>query len=164
MRESVLTVTGRGRYTGEELTRLYESREMGPVGFLATAALLDLIGHPARRVFAERGADRLALDHARKDGRLVWESELFARRVLPGLARGLADLEEPELERLSALLFTEDRKQLGVKWLGALRDLKEKPAAEVLPPVLDAIWEEGLRAVVEAELKKLATRTPAARE
>ena len=58
-REAVFVVSGAGTYTGLELQRIYESNEVGPIGYLTIAELLAQIDSPYSVPIAPALAARL---------------------------------------------------------------------------------------------------------
>lgn len=69
-REATLTLAGKGKHTGAELQKLFESERAGPLAALSTATLLGKRNPALARRFAEQGLERLELDAVRRD----WEA------------------------------------------------------------------------------------------
>ena len=157
-REAVFVFGGMGRYTTMELQRIYESKETGPIGCLATGNLLNIIKWPQwphARAFADRGLERLSADDFRNDWRLLIEGESVLAQCLVRTAEAFRDLDDEDIEAL-VLLLPPERATFVRNSVRLLREEKGKPVGEVLRPALDEYWEKVLKKRVEAALRKLA--------
>lgn len=160
-REAVFVFGGVGRYTTTELQRIYESKETGPIGCLATGNLLNVIKWPQwphARAFADRGLERLSADDFRNDWRLLIEGESVLAQCLVRTAEAFRDLDDEDIEAL-VLLLPPERATFVRNSVRLLREEKGKPVGEVLRPALDEYWEKVLKKRVEAALRKLAIKT-----
>lgn len=127
---------GRSQLFAADLRLLAEDPALGPVGCLATAALLRAIGHPAHGLFARLCRDRLDDDGFLADAALLrpWAARLApALRALPaaleGSASGWTEAERVRLQPLLTALATETREDrllelaCRLAWAGGLREL-----------------------------------------
>ena len=159
-REAVFVFGGMGRYTTTELQRIYESKETGPIGCLATGNLLNIIKWPQwphARAFADRGLERLSADDFRNDWRLLLKGESVLAQCLVRTAEAFRDLDDEDIEAL-VLLLPPERATFVRNSVRLLREEKGKPVGEVLRPALDEYWEKVLKKRVEAALRKLAIK------
>lgn len=126
LREAVMITGGQGQYTGRELDRLYRDPRTGPVGSLAVAGALLLIGQgePAE-AFLRRGAELCDWPQARVDAQLL----------MPLLAPVVAQLDADDRAAILALLPA------------ALRPQVERALAGDAAPV-----EQALQLVWDAQL------------
>jgi len=139
-----------------ELQRIYESQQIGPIGYLTTARLLSYIKSPLTRPFAARGLQKLSADDFRKDWRLVLEGESVLSQCLARTAEALRDMDDEDLEAL-LLLFSPERREFLRNFVRLLRQDKSRPVGEVVAPALDEYWEKVLKKKVESALRDLAT-------
>lgn len=156
-REAALAACGKGRYTGAELGRLHASPEVGPVGCLATAALLTRAGGAAAaRGFAAKGLGGLAAADFRKDARALLAPDRLPGMCAVKLIAALRLLDGDDAEALAAAAGPEAagtvRKLLAAVRAGAA----DRPPAESLEALCDALWAAGLKDAVESGLRKLA--------
>ena len=100
LREGCLTVQGKGRHTEEALKGIYESRETGPLGYLAAAELLGRFQPAAGRKFAARGLERLSVADFRCDCRLFLQGNSIASQCCQRLASALGALDDDQLAAL----------------------------------------------------------------
>lgn len=159
LRETALYMLGQPRYISQELEKLYNTAEAGPLGYWATAELLSLAGQVrASRRFARTARlearffglrDEIAL--LRKLGTLgpalLAGLGHAARELGPDWARQVDDSAEStaslSAEKVSRLL-EEARRADDPKEAGAL--------------VLEMVWEAGLRDALLARLAELESQ------
>lgn len=160
-REATFAVSGKGTYTLQELGRIFKSDRTGPVGFLATAKLLQL-AHDASnaRAFAARGLERLSAADFRKDYRILFEGDSLLARGGGKAADLLRTLDVAAIESLTAPLAPADG-ELVRRCAKLLREDPKRPPLEALTPALDDYWDKALKSKVEAELKALLDPGPA---
>jgi hypothetical protein len=154
-REAVFVASGIGKYTGLELKRIYESDQVGPIGYLTIADLLAYIKSPHSAALAQRGLGRLSTVDFRKDVALLLEGDSALARCVKRAARAVRDLPEPDVEALAVVLPLNARAFL----FNASKLLRERPADPVestLPAAFDTYWKTSLRAGVETKLLQLA--------
>jgi len=139
------------------ITEICRSDDLGPVGCLVTARLLNDMKPPLAKATAARGLQRLSDEAFRSDCRLFLDEHYVTGQFAARLAATLGDLNEPELDAVVALMpASAGRADL-------IRDCarrvhaapKGQPLFETLAPVLDAYWEKEGKQNVADELKKL---------
>jgi hypothetical protein len=154
-RETAFVLSNQGQNTGEELRRLYESSQVGPIGYLTIAELLAEIKSPYAAMFAQLGLQRLSAADFEKDVALLLEGNSALAQCFRRLATAVRQLSEEDARALAAVFPPGAETSL----LNASRLLHERPndpIADVLPPAFDAYWEGSLRAQVERRLQELA--------
>jgi non-specific serine/threonine protein kinase/serine/threonine-protein kinase len=152
--EAVFFLNGKQDYLPQELDRIYNSKETGPIGFWATAQLLSRIKSPAFEAFASRALERLSTEEFRKDSLLLLEGKKEVRQAVTGFAKVLQGLDSEEVEAFKAILSPEKGKFLqdAVEMLQAGKD---RPFDEVLPSVLDLYWERLMRKNIQKNISEL---------
>jgi hypothetical protein len=126
-------------YTDRELSILYDSPDLGPIGYYTIAWFLQLIQSPQANAFATRGLLRLDVNHFKKDYALLFtENSSLARSIQAALTK-IPSLNEKE----SAALIS------AAPWL---KPLLQSPARalpvdtrgllQLVGPVLDQQWED----------------------
>ena len=149
--ETVLTLAGGGKYTGAELNELLRSGDMGPVGCLAAAHLLDQVDPKQARTFAKRGLDLLKLNEFRKDYRLLFEGKTIGSQVLANVLGVIGGASNEQMKGLAAHLGTEDDAflmQLG----NCLRNAKDQPPGIAAWPAFEQHWDPVVRRYLELGL------------
>jgi TPR repeat protein len=144
LREACLTVQGNARYTDEALTGIYESKETGPLGYLAITEVLSHFQALLARKFAARGLERLSAADFRRDCRLFLEGSSISSQCCQRLAASLRALDEEQVAALAKLqspacgeFIRESARRL--------RAVENQPVLEALAPALDAYWEQELK-------------------
>jgi hypothetical protein len=158
-RETVFVLTGKAKYTDLELQRLYESKEVGPIGYLTIAKLLAHIQSPAATAFAMRGLARLSGDDFRKDYRLVLEGQLPFAQSIEKTAEALRDLTDEEIEALAGILPDKFGDSLR-STVQLMREGEGKPIRETLAIAFDRLWDRFLRRSVQNALMPLMRAPP----
>ena len=153
LREASLTVQGKGKYTDQALTGIYESGETGPLGYLTIAQVLRGIQPPLARKFAARGLERLSPADFRRDCQLFLAGNSISSQCLQKLAAALRDLND---EHLTALAKGESpaRGEFIREGSRRLRAAKDQPMLEALGPALDSYWESELKEHVANALRE----------
>jgi len=153
-RDVTLILTGRGQYSMATLRSIFGSESIGPVGLLATAAILKRLNPRLALPFAAKGLERLSTDYFRKDCLLL----LHGDAVLPACARSLLEavgnLEQADIDALGESLPGPE----GQWFRDGHRLLHGASAASVggaVQPALDHYWESALRARVEERLRSV---------
>ena len=147
LREASLTVQGKGKYTDQALTGIYESNETGPLGYLTVACLLNKLQPPLARKFAARGLERLSAADFLRDCRLFLAGDSISSQCCQRLAATLRELDDAQVAAL-ANLQSPARGEFLRECARRLRAAKDQPMLEALTPALDLYWEKELRAEV----------------
>ena len=163
LREAALVVQSKGRYTDQTLAQIYESSETGPLGYWATAALLERAGSPQARKFAARGLERLSAEDFRRDCRVLLTGHSVLNQCFQKFATRLPELNE---ERLASLV--EPHSAADATFIRdcarRLQEGKGQPPFPTIAPALDAYWQSELKEVVVAALRRRAVDPVAAYE
>jgi hypothetical protein len=154
-RETVFVVSGKGTFTERELQRIYESDDVGPLGYWTTAQLLRLTSSSAAQAFAARGLKRLSVEDFRKDCRLFLERESGLSQSISNLCQAVRNLQPFEVEALAAVLPA-DAGELLIRGARLLQRRREEPVNTLILPLLEEYWKKGLRATLETSLQRLA--------
>ncbi len=141
-----------------DLTDIYHSEDAGPIGCLVTAWALQGHDSSLSKAAAARGLQRLSAEAFRSDCRLFLDEHYVSGQFAARLAATLADLNEPELDGVTAVM--------PAKGAGFVRDCaqrvraaqKGQPLFETIAPVLDACWEKELEQDVANRLKRYASQ------
>jgi hypothetical protein len=152
LREASFTVQGKGRYTDQALTGIFESSDTGPLGYLTVAQVLSRMQPPLARKFAARGLERLSATDFRRDCLLFLTGGSAFSQCLLRLAAALRDLT-PEQVTVLAKLESPVRSEFIRESARRLRDAKDQPVMEALAPALDSYWERELKEQVAAALR-----------
>jgi hypothetical protein len=154
--EAVFVAGGNSQYTGEEMKRLYESPELGPLGCLALANLMAWLQNPSTNAWAQLGRQRLTAMNFRDDCRLLLEGGPAMRQATSRLADACAQLTGADLDTVASLVTPKTAAQLRQ----AHRLLRERQpgrsVTDTLEPVLNELWQETLRDNLAQALKKFA--------
>jgi len=154
-REAVFVGSGMGQYTGLELARIYDSGQVGPIGYLTIADLLAYIRSPQSSRLAQRGLERLSNEDFRKDVELLLRGNSALASCFKRAAMAVRDLTEADVEALAAALPPAGQAFLR-NASGLLRAHPDDPVEKTMPAAFDAYWETSLRTEVEARLHRLA--------
>jgi hypothetical protein len=144
LREASLTVQGKGRYTDQALTGIYESGETGPLGYLTVACALSKLKSPLVQKFAARGLERLSAADFRRDCRLFLAGNSISSQCCQRLAAALRDLDDEQAAAL-AKLQSPVRGEFVQECARRLRAAKDQPVLETLAPALELYWEKELK-------------------
>ena len=155
LREASFTVQGKGRYTDQALTEIYESSETGPLGYLTVAQVLSQMQPPLARKFAARGLERLSTEDFRRDCRLFLTGDAVLSQCCQRLAAALRELDDEQVAAL-AKLQSPVRGEFIRECARRLRAAKDQPVMEALAPALDSYWEGELKEQVATALRAQA--------
>jgi len=162
-RESALVMLNQGRYTDQELQRLYEAESTGPIGCLTLSYLLAWSHSPAAKTFAMRGLMRLSAEDFLQDCDLVLHGDSGAAQAFAKFLGVLRTLPPDELSALCETLPEAEGKLLR-ETADVLSANPGKPPGEVLVQPLTSYWNESLRAKVRASLYRLTATSKGAEE
>ena len=157
-RETVFVASGMGKYTQMELGRTYMSPQTGPLGFLVAAKLLTYFNQPLSRAFAAKGLKALTADDFRKDWSLLVAEDHLLSQCLDHMVKALWSLDEQDLNAV-LVLFSQEEASLIRDTVTRMRENETKPIRQVLAPVLEYQWHNGLKAKVEQALRAYAQST-----
>jgi len=154
-REAALTLAGKGKRTGQVLERLYGSDEVGPLGYLAIAWLLDLAAAPSSPYFAKKGLTVATAKGFRKDVKVLIDGKGAIGRYILRLTTVLRRLSPDDRAALGALFSRQHRKRFEIicRSYDRIEDRDDRYGARL---TLHALYELGLGARIKAGLEALA--------
>jgi hypothetical protein len=151
-RETMFYVAGATRYTQAELQRLYESPEMGPVGSLTLAALLDLGGmKQASETFAMRGQKALSAERLNKELQALLHDDSALRHLITLVLKKLQNLNEQDRKLLIMLLAPEHRR-LGKKLLQQMQSAEGLDLQKLSSTAVLLFWDSHLQPLLKRGL------------
>jgi hypothetical protein len=153
--ESVFVLAGQSGRLKAELQSIHSSTNLGPLAFLSTALLLNLIGSPAAPTFASRGLERLSPQDFQRDCRPFLDPQTPVGGLFHDAARVLRDLPADDLDVLAAVLPIEHGVFLRVA-VNRLKSSHEQSLADTLAPLLEQLWVSALRQRIENSLRAIA--------
>ena len=145
--ESVFVAGNKGKYTMEELQRIHESEDTGPIGFWAAAKLLIYVNPQLAPAFADKGIEKLSVGDFRKDYQLLFQSPML-NEVVRNAVAAIRDLRDDEVEALTDIMSPQTA-TLVRGYIQIAKENKSKSANEILSMALDESWEKGLKKRVQ---------------
>jgi hypothetical protein len=143
-------VANETKYAQYDLMRIYGSSEVGPVGFLATSSVVPIPIFAA--TFAQKGRERLATDDFRRDYQLLL-GPLERASATPAIVAALNGLSREEALQLGSQMLNDG--PLFAEFVDQVRKSASKASPkDALAQSLEAWWEKGLKARLDAELRE----------
>ena len=162
MHSLVLMSSGYAQHpsVSQDLQYVYNSDEIGPVGYLLTAQLLGQLHFPAYQAFAQRGLAVLDAEHFRKDWQplLVRESEIKTQLLCYLKQFQTSDGEDIRLVELILPKYAAQYEDAAEK----LRQVQIDKPIETLDPVLTDYWQTMLKENIQQQLNELLGLSQAA--
>ncbi len=156
MHACVLMVSGYGQHPSvvEELRLIYNSEQIGPIGYALTAKLLQQLGHPVWTAFARRGLQAMSVDDFRKDWKpLVMKNSKIKDRI-SSVFEQFQTCSDDDI-RLSVSIFPEELKNLMEAAAYKLKQTESGRLYETLDPILANFWETIFKEQVRKLLNEL---------
>lgn len=138
------------------MTEIYGSFVTGPIGYLASARLMEICGSSISKIMATRGLQQLSTEAFRSDYRLLLDEHYAAGQFAAQLAIVLGHLDELELDALVAPMNASEAEFIRDCAQRVREAKKDQPLVETIAPSLDAYWEKALKQTVADQLKKIA--------
>jgi hypothetical protein len=161
-RNAAYISAGKSKYVADDLKRLWNARDVGPLGCLSAAEALKYVNPAASQAFASRGLSTLSAESFAADVAPFLAADADTTKFLTHLATVLRELSEQEVKDLGELILGDHG--IAIENIARrLRENRQRPVAEMLPFVLEAAWNGGLKSVVENRLKELASEDVAAK-
>ena len=153
---SVLMVSGHGQCASvsQELHQLYNSDQIGPVGYLLTAQIFKQLGFPASDAFAQRGLQTLSAEDFRKDWQPLLTKDSKAQEMIRCYLGQFQTCSDEDI-RLAASVFPPELALLMEAVSKKLKKIEMKLLHESLDPVLTDFWEKSLKEQVHQQLNNL---------
>jgi hypothetical protein len=156
-REAGFTLAGQNPYTGAELEKLFTSKQTGPLGCWAAAALLARLNAPLAEKFARRSLEQLTLDRVEMDVSTILAPENAAGQVVSEALSELGQLNESDLEGISIILGT-NATLFAQQTAAAARAQTNRTPVDMLKPAMTGAWEALFRPRMTAALKSLLAK------
>lgn len=159
-REISLMAVGRSNHSLDHLSDLYGSAESGPVCCLAAGSMAFWIepnGGP--KMFGKKGLKRLDVKNFRNDYRFLLQPNHPIAKHVNDVVAALRTLDDDDIAYLLKKVSPE-RARILKAGFETLRQHPDKTAVDLLPQVLDAAWEAGLRETVKTGLESLTRGSP----
>lgn len=147
---------GQQTYLQPDMTEIYGSFVTGPIGYLASARLMEICGSSISKIMATRGLQQLSTEAFRSDYRLLLDEHYAAGQFAAQLAIVLGHLDELELDALVAPMNASEAEFIRDCAQRVREAKKDQPLVETIAPSLDAYWEKALKQTVADQLKKIA--------
>jgi hypothetical protein len=142
----------------DQAVRMVRSAPTGPMALLAAACILNHCRRDSAILLAEQGLERLSLDAYRRDYMyLLGNHEL--KPHIDSLGGAVRALTAPEISALARWLPSEWGQNSLRSCLLQLATEPERTVVEVLPPILDELWETALKERFAESLRSLAGDT-----
>ncbi len=151
-REVAFVVLRKSKYASRELSQLYENGDSGPLCHLTVARLLEFVNKQAAATFAQRGLERLVIADFQNDFELLLARDHLIGRCVAQAAEVVRDLDEDSLDLLATWMFAKNEDEFRHA-IRILQDRRDEPVLELMPEVLMALWDAGLRNHVEWALR-----------
>ena len=100
-REAAFVMQQKAQYTDAELQRLAQSKETGPIGFLALASVLHDLNPQSSKAAAGLGLNLLGARNFRNDYRLLLDGQSALSQSLQNVVSALGTLNDAEVEALA---------------------------------------------------------------
>lgn len=147
---------GHAQVASYDLDSLRYSNQLGPAGLLAASHLSALDSYVAATLVLS-GLDRLDVKEFATDYRPFLERGKVAGDLLCHVAMAIRDLDDGAISILDSAIGDGD-KHLLLTAAQILRRRRDKKIEEVLPAVLDRLWADGIREMIEQQLRAAFTR------
>jgi hypothetical protein len=155
--------TGNSDLAAQLLRELLETEEQGAIYCELMARLKPNSVFAAQ--CAKAGLERLSTDAFQRDTSPFVTEPGYVREVICSLLVWLQQTSDDDAEKIAKLAETQlknhDGNPINIRPLLILiRSQRDKPSEEVLASLLPVVWEGGLKAWVEADLKSLSATAP----
>jgi hypothetical protein len=157
-RELLLVTGGRPSQSAGEVTRVFDSPDTGPLGYLACAEALSRADAGGTAVvFAQRGLERLSAEDFARDWHALLGSDKAVPQFLARLVRRLGEVPPDDVDALAAFLPAPAAEGLRHVAAASRATRAARAGADddgaALPK---AVWEAWLGEIVERRLKELS--------
>jgi hypothetical protein len=131
----------------------------GPIALFAAAAIVNQFRRDAGIRLAKTGLDRISLAGYRGDYMAILSNDALQPHI-NSLGAAIRALDTAEISALTRWIPPEWGQKHLRRCLVQLANEKEKPVVEVLPPILDEMWEVALKERLADAFRSLAGRAP----
>lgn len=151
-REMLFSLAGNHRYTSTTIDSLLADPEMGPLGSLLAARMIDFVMPGKVRMFEEKALRQCTADGFRRDWELATRGDSSLAKMITGMFDALAALTPAE-EADILLLLGPDRAAWFRDLLVALRSRPPGgKLADCIAPHMDALWTNHLGPMMSKSL------------
>ena len=139
---------------GADNLEMLHTDEVGPLTRLLSAWLLNFSGRDHSWLMADAIENGFSIEAFRVDMRFLLDERCLPGQLFLATAAELREMPADDVGALLAAMFSNaaERRQFAAG-IQLLKSTGDKPLAQALPPLLEALWEHGLRDGVEAALK-----------
>ncbi len=154
---SVLMVSGHAQCASvsEELKQLYNSDQIGPVGYLLTAQFLKQLGYPAFDAFAQRGLQTMTADDFRKDWKLLLTKDSKIKDAIHCYLEKFQTYSSEDIQ-MALSIFPPEVAALLKTAVQRLKEIDTEQLHESLDPLLTEFWEKYLKEKTRRDLNELS--------
>jgi serine/threonine-protein phosphatase 6 regulatory ankyrin repeat subunit B len=137
-----------------ELQELYDSDQIGPVGYLLTSKFFQQIGFPGFKAFAQRGLQTMSADDFRKDWKPLLTKD---SKIKDSIRCSLEKLRTYSAEdiQLAASVFPSEFALLIEMVAQRLKETETEQLQESLDPILTDFWEKSFKEMMRQQLNEL---------
>ena len=153
MRETVYVLIGKGDHAGQELQRLMDQDQMGPLGYWALSQLLSMAGHPATSFVARNGQLYLDQNNYLKDLKLLISAHPALGEGLQKWMNAYRELS-PESHQLAEELLGESLSSAINQWS------QSDPDDDLMTQLGILLWQSGLKEALEQQFKDWSRPRP----
>ncbi len=153
-REFILAYAGMNKYLLPTLRHLYDSEEIGPIGFLAIAHAMKLVNPRLAVPFVGKGLDELSNERFLADCRTLLHGESVTTETLWKAMGLLIELEEKDIRLIAAQLEKPEADLLVGIYMN-LKKTKREAWDEALYGPLVKYWQASLKEIIQKELQSV---------
>ena len=151
-RQAMMVIVQRTETLGAELQRISVDPSVGPLGRLAFARALTLVGHQASQFFAQQGLQQLSRSSLTTDLALLYRGSGRIARAGRVFFTSLRGRSEQEIKGLAQLIPSSSRGAV-TSSLAALQDPKHDSIEDAIDAMMNVWIDAGLQAWVAAQLQ-----------
>ncbi|MHC5184120.1 MAG: tetratricopeptide repeat protein, partial [Planctomycetota bacterium] len=156
LHSSVLIASGHGGHSsvGQELQLLYNTDQIGPIGYLLIAKFLGQLGYPAYTAFAQRGLQGMSAADFRKDWQPLLKKESKVKEMILCYLEKLQICSDEDIST-STLILPPETALLMEAMVKKLKEVEMEQLHNSLEPVLTDYWEKTGKNDIRQQLNSL---------
>jgi hypothetical protein len=159
LRDTLLNCVTDDKYFQLDLEQLWHSNRLGPLVDIALILPTTFSRHIDRGEYiaalANDALTKLSVDDIATDLRPLINRENLVGKSIYHIAEVLREMDEADITAIGSVFLGERGDLLGSA-ARRLRQNRDRPIEIVLPLVLNQMWDDGLKTVVENQLQALA--------
>jgi len=144
LQELPYLLVGQAGRSGAVLDDLANDQEMGPIGSLTAAKLLQIFKKPEAWRFARRAVEHGSVEEFRKDYRTLSDGDSTFARIIYTALPALASLSDEEVGQVTANMPIPEAAVLRLS-LAVLRDMKTEGVVSALRLPLEVWWGQEMQ-------------------